>query len=202
MILHNKTKTKPKHPGRMIQRTNIFQRGKHRKVAAEIGATAFLPGRSRQPLSSGQELTAQQRFHLLTRFNELRAGGLSAAKAAHRAGSSKTTLWRYQCKLTAGGLPALAPDDRRGRPGIAEQSGLTPSLVNRLQALCLGTGNVQRGFKLFAQTPYCPPRLATAIRQAKTIPMSLRRLVALKSIKVVGLQAGNQIMLIQQGGAR
>lgn len=89
--------------------------------------------------------------------------------------------------------------DRCGRRGIAEHSGLTPALVKLLRAIILGVGGTQTGFKLFAQLPQCPPRLARVIRSAKSIPPSLRRLVAVEPVKLTGIQSGNQILLLKGG---
>lgn len=44
--------------------------------------------------------------------------------------------------------------------------------------------------------------LARVIRRSKAIPASLRHLVALQPIQFTGLQAGQQIVLIQKGGAK
>ncbi len=193
---------KPKtHPARMILRTNISQRRTHRKVTAEIGATAFLAGRSRHPISSAKELAALQRFNQLGRFKQLVAKGTNQHNAARQCGLGRTSAWRWLKRLEAGGLAALSPrTDRCGRPGIAEQCGLTPALVKQLQSACIVAGNISAGFKLFARSPNCPPPLTQVIRRAKTLPPSLRRLVDLRPVKLIGVQAGNQIVLTQQGG--
>ncbi len=51
MILHTKTKTKPKTLARVKLTTNISQQSKHRKMSAGIGATDYLARQSRHNLS-------------------------------------------------------------------------------------------------------------------------------------------------------
>jgi hypothetical protein len=196
-------KHKAKHPARMTHRTTTnFQRRTHRKVTADIGATAHLAGQSRQTLSSAEELATQQRFNQLARFQALVSSGLSQAKSAKQCGFGRTSAWRWAKRFEAGGLAALAPQhDRCGRRGIAAHAGLTPALVKLLQAIILGVGSVTRGFRLFAETSVCPPRLAQSIRKAKTIPPSLRRLVAIQPVKVAGVRVGNQLVIETEGRA-
>lgn len=188
----------------MITRKQSLPRRTRRETTggADGVAAATLAGlQPRRSLSPAQELQALQRFNQLGRYKALVAGGLSQSQAAQRCGLGRTSAWRWLKRLESGGLAALAPQtDRRGRRSLADGIGLTPPLVKLLRTICIGVGNIQTGFKLFAQLPQCPPRLARVVSQAKSIPMSLRRLVAAQPVKLSGLRAGNQIVLIQTGG--
>lgn len=130
----------------------------------------------RRSLSSDKELEAYQRFNLLARFDGFVASGLSQSEAAKRAGFSRSTRFRWQKMLQADGLAGLTPG-RRGRPPIAERAGLTPALLNLLQRCCTASNSVPGGFKLFALTPQCPPKLSRLLRNRKTVAQSLRDLL-------------------------
>lgn len=194
-------KIKPKKAlGRMQTSTRSFQRNARPCFAVAGGAIEdSLPGsRLRLNLSEAQT-TALQRLNLLLRYRQLRADGMAAPDAAKACGSSIVTLWRYGRAFDSGGLESLqSRHDRCGRNPVADRSGLTPSLLKELQAICLALGSSKRGYQLFAQLPQCPPNLAKIVRRAKSIPPSLKHLVALKTVTLAGIQSGNQIQLTQQ----
>lgn len=208
MTLHKKN-TKPKAVNCPTKANSIKFRAQRWQSSRSRRRSPFLlVGRGgRRSLSvdipADKELAALQRFNQLERFKALVAGGVNQSNAARHCGMGRTSAWRWLKRFESGGLAALVPQtDRRGRRSAADLSGLTPSLVKLLRAICAGVGNVPRGFRLFASTEVCPPHLARFIRRSKSIPQSLRQLVAVQPVHFTGLQAGNQIVLIQQGGAR
>lgn len=182
----------------MITRTKTFRRRPTRATTVSASVET-LAGQHSRFFSSEAQLLAFQRMNILLRYRQLRADGVSVPDAARACGSSPVTLWRYASRFDAGGLQSLEPRyDRCGRKAVADRAGLSPRLLKQLQAISLALGSTTRAFKLFAEMPDCPPNLARIVRHAKSIPPSLKKLVAIKAVTLAGIQSGNQIQLTQQ----
>lgn len=163
----------------------------------------LLAGRSGRRSLSPAQLAALQRFHQLVRYRKLRAGGFTMAKAARACGTTTTTIWRYEQRLAVGGIAALESRTYRcGRRSVTDGAGITPAMIDQVQLLSLAVGSAQRAWKLFAQLPVCPPRLARIIRRGKHIPPSLRKLTALELGNASLRRAGSRLMIQLEGGVR
>jgi hypothetical protein len=198
-----KTRTKPVNRPTKANQQNKFRVDRWRPPHSRRRSSSSLVGRGdRRSISSDQELAAQQRFNQIVRFQSFVSSGLSQAKAAKQCGFSRTSAFRWVKRFEAGGIAALTPQHARsGRRGVAERSGVTSQLVKLLRAIILGVGSVTGGFRLFAEMSVCPPGLARSIRKAKTIPPSLRRLVAMQPVKLAGVRVGNQLVIETEGRA-
>lgn len=154
-------------------------------------------GQSQEPLSADAQRLIAQRFALLERFKELVAGGHTRQQAARAIGTGYVTIWRWLKRLEAHGLTGLALQQpgRCGRKPAFDPALITPRMLSIISSLALATGSVHHGFKLFAETRFCHPRLARIIRKAKTIPPSLRKLVSLRPVKLKGVRAGGQLWI-------
>ena len=176
----------------------------HRRNGDQI-IQRMKPPRTPRPvpnqLSSRASLIAQQRMRLLQRIEAARLSGASLTTAARDCGISVVTAWRYQRALEAGGLPALAPrTDRSGRHSVADEAGLTPDLINLVRNLAVAIGSGTRAFKVFAELPSCPPKLARLIRRAKSVPPSLLALVKVHRRAMHVRECGGRLLIVAAGG--
>jgi len=187
----------------MLTRSKYLQRRTRRKatVVNDGAIAATLAGQqSRRSISPDRELAARQRRTQIERYRNLVRAGTNQTNAARQVGFSRSSAFRWIKRLEAGGLAALAPQAHGRRP-LADQCGLTADVLQQLCRAVVAVGNIPRGFRMFARSPQCPPPLARIIRRSPSIPGSLRSLVALQPIQFGGLQAGNQIVLVQGGRA-
>jgi hypothetical protein len=163
----------------------------------------MLPRHQSNVVTDNANTVALQRFNLLRRYQAARAAGDTAGAAAQACGASVPTLWRYEQRLAHGGLPSLAPQTARcGRKSLAAVAGLTDEMVNQVQSLALALGSSSRAWKAFAELPECPPKLARKIRQAKSLPPSLRKLVHLRSRTMRVRECGGRLLVDPAGGAK
>jgi hypothetical protein len=119
---------------------------------------------------SGNQSTAQlrrdrevkRRIAILTRFLELRRAGLSNVRAAKKAGTSATTVWRWKNR---GVQPRTGSC---GRKAIINQIAIPGVVVKKIQRLQLsGLGNTT-AWRALAKDRACPPALRKYLRRART----------------------------------
>ncbi len=119
------------------------------------------------PLTRSQRLAVEQRQNVLKRFDELLAQGKSRAEAAKELRLSVTTLWRWSsCRI----VPAT---NLCGRPSALEKFNPPAEVLARVRQLQLtGKGNAA-AWRTVTEDPICPPKLASHLRNAKTVSASL-----------------------------
>ena len=152
-----------------------------------------------RPISPELSLAARQRLNQIERYLGLVRSGNNQTNAARQVGFSRSAAFRWIKRYEANGLAGLAPQ-LHGRRPLVSQCGVTADVLQKLCRAVVAAGNIPRGFRIFAQSPACPPPLARVIRRSKAIPASLRHLVALQPVHFTGLRAGDQIVLLQKGG--
>ena len=125
-------------------------------------------------LTRSQRIIAAQRQVTLDRVEQYKSHGKTTVEAARLCGTSAISLWRWRTK---GVIPQTA---RCGRKPDFREIEMPAELLAEIRYLqTLGLGN-SRAWKQMADSPLCPPKVATHLRTGKSVNKWLLSLTRLK----------------------
>lgn len=164
------------------------------QLCSRPGACGDAPGTNlnSSSLTRSQRIVAEQRQNALTRVEQLKRQGKTEAEAARIVGTSIVSLWRWKKDI-------VPHTNRCGRKkSWLNDVIIPPELISQIRTAQInGTGNAT-AWKIAAQNPLCPPRVAAYIRSHKTVSQILLNQTRLEKRTVRVLEAPGFIHVLTQ----